>query len=62
MIGNSARSDIKPALEEGLRCIWLHNEHWLFDEAKVDLSAIYEITSLEEIIRIVEESEEPPNK
>ena len=53
MIGNSASSDIKPALKLGLNCIWFHTEHWLFDDADIDTSKVHEITSLEEVIPII---------
>ncbi len=53
MIGNSAGSDIKPALKLGLNCIWVHTEHWLFDDADIDASKVHEITSLEEVVPII---------
>jgi putative hydrolase of the HAD superfamily len=57
MIGNSASSDIGPALRAGLQCIWLRSEHWLFDEAHLDTSRVYQIVSIDEIVPIVEEWE-----
>ncbi len=54
MIGNSASNDIKPALNKGLNCIWLHSEQWLLDEADLDTSQVYEIESLVEIYPVIE--------
>lgn len=54
MIGNSAKSDIEPALNQGLNCIWLHSEHWLLDEVDLDVSQIHEVKSLKEIPPIIE--------
>lgn len=54
MIGNSARADIEPALKLGLNCIWFHTEHWLFDDAYIDTSRVYEISTLDEIEPIIE--------
>jgi FMN phosphatase YigB (HAD superfamily) len=54
MIGNSASSDIKPALEVGLNCIWLRGAHWLFDDALIDVSGVHQIWMLNEICPIIE--------
>jgi putative hydrolase of the HAD superfamily len=54
MIGNSASSDIRPALNLGLNCIWLRGEHWLFDDAELDPSGVHQILSLNEICPIIE--------
>lgn len=57
MIGNSAKSDIKPALKLGLNCIWLHSAHWLFDQSNIDKSRVFEITSLDEVFPIINDWE-----
>jgi len=54
MIGNSASNDIKPAVNKGINCIWLHSEHWLLDDSDLDTSQIHEIKSLVEIHPIIE--------
>jgi len=54
MIGNSASADIEPALKLGLNCIWLHSEHWLFDDPQKDTSGVHQILSLNEICPIIE--------
>ena len=58
MIGNSASSDIKPALALGLNCIWLRGEHWLFDDAHIDVSSVHQIGMLNEIFPIIENWEQ----
>jgi len=38
-VGNSARSDINPALAAGLNAIWIPRETWVHEEAEVAVSS-----------------------
>jgi len=54
VVGNSLRSDVKPALELGLRCIWLANGGWEYDETELDVSDwVWRVTDLTEALPLL---------
>jgi len=54
MVGNSLRSDIKPALNLGLRCIWVQGGSWEYDEAEVPLSdRVWRVSALTEALAVI---------
>lgn len=54
MIGDSLKSDIKPALDNGMKAIHIKKENWVFDQCEIDLDnpnymSIYHIEELRNI-------------
>lgn len=55
MVGNSLRSDIKPALEAGMRAIWVPYETWIHEEADETVAeAAIRCNSLNELPAVLE--------
>jgi putative hydrolase of the HAD superfamily len=53
-VGNSARSDINPALAVGLRAIWIPNKTWMYeDEEPAASPRLYRVESIREVPGIV---------
>jgi putative hydrolase of the HAD superfamily len=53
-IGNSLRSDIKPALRLGLKAIWIPHYTWDYEEAEFeDSQDLFKVGSLEDCIEIL---------
>lgn len=57
VIGDSLKSDVKPAIESGLNAIWYENQNWEENENHIDKEDIignYEtVTKLNDILEIV---------
>lgn len=53
-VGNSARSDINPALAAGLKAIWIHRDTWIYERVEVasatDLHVAKSITEVPGIV------------
>ncbi len=57
MVGNSLRSDIKPALSLGLRCVWVQGGSWEYDEAEVAFSErLQRVSTLTEALPLIFDS------
>lgn len=52
MVGNSARSDINPALRVGLRCIWVRTHSWDYDAEVLTPGRVWEASALTDIVYI----------
>jgi putative hydrolase of the HAD superfamily len=50
MVGNSLKSDILPALNLGINCIWIQTKSWAYDQIDHDISPVHQIHSLKEIL------------
>jgi putative hydrolase of the HAD superfamily len=48
-VGNSLRSDIAPAVQLGLHCIWIHGGAWEYDQDECSLEQVWQVHSLPEI-------------
>jgi putative hydrolase of the HAD superfamily len=56
-VGNSIKSDINPALRNGLRAIWVPKETWAYEEeALLTKKGVVRVSSLAEVPRIVRRS------
>lgn len=53
MAGNSVRSDINPALQLGLPCIWVHTHSWDYDQDIMLDGFVKEVSSIREIPALV---------
>lgn len=56
MVGNSLKSDINPALELGIKCIWIDGKSWKYDAEKQLPGTVHRIHNLSEVLAIVGES------
>lgn len=53
-VGNSLRSDIKPALLTGLKAIWVPHDTWVYEEdVQPDSSNFHQVTSLDQVLNVV---------
>lgn len=52
MIGDSKRSDIKPAVDLGITSVWIPGDGWSYANAKVDPD--FEISSIRELPGVIE--------
>jgi putative hydrolase of the HAD superfamily len=53
-VGNSIKSDIKPALAVGLNAIWIPRETWIYEAADFEPTALlYTAKSIRDVPRIV---------
>lgn len=59
MIGNSARNDIRPALEAGLHAIYIPDPYgWFYDRVEIDLQPqgkFHVLSSLENVVSLIEQ-------
>jgi putative hydrolase of the HAD superfamily len=55
MIGNSLRSDIIPALEVGVKGIWIEAPVWEYErvEVRTNEALIYKATDIREVIKVI---------
>jgi putative hydrolase of the HAD superfamily len=53
MVGNSLKSDIKPALNLGLRCIWIRGGSWEYDHADISVDTVRQVSNIDEIENIL---------
>ncbi len=53
VVGNSLKSDINPALQLGLQCIWLRGGSWEYDDDVLLPGQVQRVTKLSEIPTIV---------
>jgi putative hydrolase of the HAD superfamily len=60
VVGNSLRSDIKPALDAGMRAIWIPYETWVHEEADDSVArAAIRCESLDQLPELLESSHAP---
>jgi len=54
-VGNSLKSDIKPAMQAGLKAIWIpHTETWAYEnDTEPNSSNFYKVSSLSQILEIL---------
>ncbi len=54
-VGNSVKSDIKPAMQAGLKAIWIpHTETWAYEnDTEPNSSNFYKVSSLSQILEIL---------
>lgn len=53
MVGNSLRSDINPALQLDVKCIWVNIYSWAYDQSKKIPSGVMEVRSLRDILQFI---------
>jgi len=53
MVGNSLKSDINPAVQVGLRCIWVRSSSWEYDADELVAGDVWQVESLEAVRDIV---------
>jgi putative hydrolase of the HAD superfamily len=53
VVGNSIRSDINPALQIGLRSIWIPRKTWVYEEASPRAGPMFTAKSLRQASRII---------
>lgn len=49
MVGNSVKSDINPALELGIKCVWVNRHSWAYDKGSQLPGEVIEISQLREL-------------
>jgi putative hydrolase of the HAD superfamily len=53
-VGNSAKSDINPALAAGLNAVWVRRDTWMYESAEVvESSRLHIVRSIDEVPAIV---------
>jgi putative hydrolase of the HAD superfamily len=52
-VGNSPRSDINVGVGVGLRCIWVQNTSWEFEQEPVLPGAVWTAATLDDVLSIV---------
>lgn len=55
MVGNSLRSDINPAVQVGLRAIWVRAGSWEYDQVLLSEGNVWVVDSLDEITGVIQE-------
>lgn len=53
IVGNSLRSDINPALQLNIKCIWIRLHSWVYDTSQKLSGEVFEISSLRELFDII---------
>jgi putative hydrolase of the HAD superfamily len=53
MVGNSMKSDINPALELGIKCVWVNQHSWAYDNGSPLPGEVIEISHFRELLRVL---------
>lgn len=53
VVGNSIRSDINPALQLGIKCVWVNQHSWAYDNGSKLPGEVIEISRLKELLKVL---------
>lgn len=61
MVGNSVKSDINPAVQLGMRGIWVQTLSWRYEEAELLPGRVWAVSDLVEIPRVLRDAQDQTN-